>query len=76
MPFAILSRVTVYVEMAANGMFGAGKEGMINPPDPTRSFTLSMVEIAVFNRKAYKVVRDLKILLGMVKVMFELCWFQ
>ena len=66
----------MYVEMAANGMFGAGKEGMINPPDPTRSFTLSMVEIAVFNRKAYEVIRDLKILLGMVKVMCELCWFQ
>ena len=57
--------------MAANGMFGAGKEGMINPPEYNRSFTLSMVEIAVFNRKAYKIISDLKILLGIIKVMLS-----
>ena len=54
--------------MAANGMFGAGKDGMINPPDPTSSFMLSMAEIAVFNRKAYEIIRDLKLLLSMIKV--------
>ena len=54
--------------MAANGMFGAGKNGMINPPDRKQMFALSMVEIAVFNRKAYMVIRDLKLLLSIIKV--------
>ena len=54
--------------MAANGMFGAGKDGMINPPDPSKSFTLAMAEIAVFSREAYKVICDLKLLLSIIKV--------
>ena len=54
--------------MAANGMFGAGKDGMINPPDLKREFTLAMVETAVLNRKAYEIIRDLKLLLSIVKV--------
>ena len=66
--FIYFLRVELLIEMAANGMFGAGKDGMINPPDPTKSFTLSMVEIAVFNRKAYKVICDLKLLLSIIKV--------
>ncbi len=64
----IVSSVTLYVEMAANGMFGVGKDGLINPPDPDRNFTLSMVEVAVFDRKTYEVIRDLSILIGMVQV--------
>jgi len=36
-----------YVEMACNEMFGNGKGGMINPPDPHRSFTLSAAQIVI-----------------------------
>ena len=57
--------------MAANGMFGAGKDGMINTPDLKRNFTLAMAEIATFNREAYNIIRDLKILIGMVKVCLD-----
>lgn len=60
--------------MAANGMFGAGKGGMINPPDPDRMFALSMAEIAVFDRKADRIIRDLKLLLAIVKVGIVSCW--
>ncbi len=54
--------------MAANGMFGAGRDGLINPPDPSRTFTLSMVEVAVINKNVSRVIRDLNLLIGMVKV--------
>ena len=38
-----------YVEMACNGMFGNGGGGMINAPDPNRSFTLSTARIVYLN---------------------------
>ena len=54
--------------MAANGMFGAGKDGMINPPDPDRHFSLSTVEVVVVNRDVKKIIRELKIVMDMAKV--------
>lgn len=32
--------VELYIEMACNGMFGAGKNGLINPPEEDRKFQL------------------------------------
>ena len=40
MPFATPSKVNVEMAKLANGMFEAGKEGMINSQDPTSSFAL------------------------------------
>lgn len=57
--------------MAANGLFGAGGNSMIGPPDPKKSFVLSKVEIAVLDKDIYKVVNDLKILIDMAQVMFS-----
>lgn len=61
-------RFEVYIEMAANGMFGVGKDGMINPPDPDRKFSLSMAEIAVRDDNIQKIICDLKLLLSIAKV--------
>ena len=61
-------RYTLYVEVAANGMFGAGKDGMINAPDPAREYTLSMAEIAVFDAAVYEVLMDLTVIIDMAKV--------
>ena len=58
----------LYVEAAANGMFGAGKGGMINPPDPSMSFVLSMADVAVFDDDVYHLLMDLTALLGIAKV--------
>ena len=66
--FSFTVRLTVYIEMAANGMFGAGKDGQINTPDPDRSFTLSMLQLAVLDYQIYGIIRDLKILIDMSKV--------
>lgn len=56
--------------MAANGLFGAGGNSMIGPPDPKKSFLLSKVEIAVLDKSIYKIVNNLKILMDMAQVIF------
>lgn len=33
--------IDLWVEMACNGMFGTGKNGLINPPEDNRTFCLS-----------------------------------
>ncbi|XP_052810872.1 alpha-mannosidase 2C1-like isoform X3 [Mya arenaria] len=58
---------TVYIEMACNGMFGAGDNGMIAPPDLNRQFTLSCCEVAVFDRRVYNLIREVELLHDMAK---------
>ncbi|KAF9964967.1 Glycoside hydrolase, 38 vacuolar alpha mannosidase [Mortierella alpina] len=57
--------VELLVEMACNGMFGTGKNGLINPPDENRFFQLAKVEIAVPNKTAWKLFYDMQIIVGM-----------
>ena len=56
------------MEMAANGMFGAGKDGLINAPDPAREYTLTMAEVAVFDAACYQVLMDLTVIIDLAKV--------
>lgn len=63
--------ITLYVEMACNGLFGAGKGSMIAPPDPNRKFTLQRAELVVFNRDVHELLVDFEILLDMVKLLGE-----
>ncbi|XP_038041012.2 alpha-mannosidase 2C1 isoform X1 [Anas platyrhynchos] len=63
--------VTLYVELACNGLFGAGKGTMIAPPDPNRRFTVSNAELVVFNRDVYELLVDLEILLDMAQLLGE-----
>ncbi|KAL5009992.1 hypothetical protein ScPMuIL_012297 [Solemya velum] len=57
----------LYIEMACNGLFGAGNGVFLNEPDNNRMFTLSQAEVAVFNRSAYTLIMDLQVLYGMAK---------
>lgn len=61
--------------MAANGMFGAGKDGLINVPDPSRQYTLSMAEVAVFDTAYYQVLMDLTVIIDLAKVCEEMLPF-
>ena len=61
--------------MAANGMFGAGKDGLINAPDPSRKYTLSMAEVAVFDTAYYQVLMDLTVIIDLAKVCEEMLPF-
>ncbi|XP_074901725.1 alpha-mannosidase 2C1 isoform X2 [Buteo buteo] len=63
--------LTLYVELACNGLFGAGKGSMIAPPDPNRRFTLSKAELVIFNRDVYELLVDLEILLDMAQLLGE-----
>ncbi|XP_035663488.1 alpha-mannosidase 2C1-like [Branchiostoma floridae] len=63
--------ITLYVEMAANGMFGAGQGSMISAPDPNRTFTLSRAELAVLDRDVYNLLMDFEVIFDMAKHISE-----
>ncbi|KAG0171791.1 Glycoside hydrolase, 38 vacuolar alpha mannosidase [Apophysomyces sp. BC1015] len=58
--------IQFYIEMACNGMFGAGS-GLIGPPDPNRFFNLNELDLAVPNKIAWDLLYDFQIILGMAK---------
>ena len=66
--FMNISRFILYIEAAANGMFGVGRDGLINPPDEGKTFPLSMAEIVVFDQVVYDLLMDLTVLYDMSKV--------
>lgn len=51
--------LTFYVEMACNGMFGNGNNGMIQPPDENRYFTLKKANIVGINKVAWDLYWDM-----------------
>lgn len=61
--------LTLYVEVACNGLLGAGKGTMIAAPDPGKMFQVSRAELAVFHRDVHKLLVDLELLLGIAKVL-------
>ncbi|KAB0391198.1 hypothetical protein E2I00_008985 [Balaenoptera physalus] len=63
--------LTLYVEVACNGLLGAGKGHMIAAPDPEKMFQVSRAELAVFHRDVHKLLVDLELLLGMAKGLGE-----
>jgi len=60
-----------YIEMSCNSMFGAGKGGFIDPPDPNRKFNLQLANISVFDRSSYQLLIDLELMYEMAKEMTE-----
>lgn len=66
--FFLLHRFSLYIEAVASDMFGAGASGMINPPDPSRYYSISVAEVAVFDRDVYNLLMDLTIIYDMAKV--------
>ncbi|XP_041034381.1 alpha-mannosidase 2C1 isoform X2 [Carcharodon carcharias] len=57
----------LYVELACNGLFGAGQGSMISPPDPNRNFALHKAELVIFNRAVHELLIDFEILSDMAK---------
>ncbi|KAK2716667.1 hypothetical protein QYM36_006971, partial [Artemia franciscana] len=55
-------KLVFYVEMQCCDMFGAGKGGMIEPPDEDRVYQLKMVEVLAFQRDVFNIFRDLELL--------------
>ncbi|XP_058429805.1 alpha-mannosidase 2C1 isoform X2 [Marmota monax] len=63
--------LTLYVEVACNGLLGAGKGSMIAAPDLEKTFRLSRAELAVFHQDVHKLLVDLELLLGIAKGLGE-----
>lgn len=62
------SSMTLYVELACNGLFGAGQGSMIAAPDPNRKYTLHKAELVVFNQAVQELLIDFEMLVDIVKV--------
>lgn len=60
--------MTLYVELACNGLFGAGNGSMIAAPDPNRKYTLHKAELVVFNKDVQELLTDFEMLVDIVKV--------
>lgn len=60
--------MTLYVELACNGLFGAGQGSQIAPPDPNRKYTLHKAELTVFNHEVQDLLTDFEMLVDIVKV--------
>ncbi|KAF4081342.1 hypothetical protein AMELA_G00160170 [Ameiurus melas] len=63
--------MTLYVELACNGLFGAGQGSMIAAPDPNRKYTLHKAELVVFNHDVQELLTDFEMLVDLVKVLGE-----
>ncbi|XP_036902886.1 alpha-mannosidase 2C1 [Sturnira hondurensis] len=61
----------LYVEVACNGLLGAGKGSMIAAPDSEKMFQVSRAELALFRRDVHKLLVDLELLLGVAKGLGE-----
>lgn len=64
----LLFSVTLYVEVACNGLFGAGQGSMIAAPDPDRMFSVQKAELVVFNQDVQELLTDFEMLIDIVKV--------
>lgn len=60
-----------WVEMAANGSFGAGAGGMIQPPDPTRTYRLRVCTVRLFDRLAGALLHDCALLYDAARLLPE-----
>lgn len=56
------------MEVACNGLFGAGQGSMIAAPDPNRKFSVQKAELVVFNRDVRELLTDFELLTDIVKV--------
>uniref|UniRef100_W5LF31 alpha-mannosidase n=1 Tax=Astyanax mexicanus TaxID=7994 RepID=W5LF31_ASTMX len=63
--------ITLFVELACNGLFGAGQGSMIAAPDPNRKYTLQKAELVVFNSEVQELLTDFEMLLDIVKLLGE-----
>ncbi|KAF6738905.1 Alpha-mannosidase 2C1 [Oryzias melastigma] len=63
--------LTLYVEVACNGLFGAGQGSMIAAPDPNRRFSVQKAELVVFNRDVREMLTDFELLVDIVKELGE-----
>ncbi|XP_072290923.1 alpha-mannosidase 2C1 [Eucyclogobius newberryi] len=57
----------LYIEVACNGLFGAGQGSMIAAPDPKRMFSVQKAELIVFHRNVQELLTDFEMMVDIVK---------
>ncbi|CDW53663.1 alpha mannosidase 2C1 [Trichuris trichiura] len=62
-------RYVLYLEVACNSRFGAGKGDVIAPAEPCLTFTVKTAQIAVFNENVYDLIMDFDVLNAMVSAL-------
>ena len=69
-PLELISRtgeaVAIYIEMACTGLFGNGANGLIQPPDINRMYTLERCELRKYNGEAVELLTLMQILQDMI----------
>ncbi|KAJ8002432.1 hypothetical protein DPEC_G00158840 [Dallia pectoralis] len=63
--------MTLYIELACNGLFGAGQGSMIAAPDPDRKYSVQKAELVVFNQDVRELLTDFEMLVDIVKLLGE-----
>ncbi|KAM8972229.1 alpha-mannosidase 2C1 [Pelodytes ibericus] len=63
--------MTLYIEMACNGLFGAGQNSMIAPVDLCKTFSLQKAELAIVHRDVQELLLDFEIIYNMAKLLGE-----
>ena len=54
--------------MACSGLFGAGQDGLINPPDRDKYFTLRRADIVMKSPEIHRLLIHFEVLIGMIEV--------
>ena len=62
-------RMSYWIEMSCNEMFGNGDGGMIRPPGPGKTFTLHAAEVVLMNQAAHDLFWDMTVLHDLVQVL-------
>eukprot|EP01084_Bolivina_argentea_P045266 83330_1 len=58
--------LTVYVEMACSNRFGVGDD-FLGPPPPDKTYKVEKCELGLFNRKAWDLIWDLRVIQDLIK---------
>ena len=60
--------------MACNGLFGAGKNGQIQPPNNDMHFKLERLKLVIQDQDIHQLFTHLKVLIGLAQVNGNHVW--
>ena len=61
----------LYIEMACNGMFGNGQDGLINPPNERKFFHLNTCELVILQEKVADLFNDFQVIADLARFLPE-----
>jgi alpha-mannosidase len=61
-------KIVLFVEMACNGLFGAGYPVPHDPPNMNKYYTLKQVEIGLFDKKKFEMITNFNLISEIARV--------